>query len=202
MDEIKCPVCGSTLELPKPKSLYARCSACKLDYPRTLMADLEAGKLPPYFTLTENSISVINFSLIPCLLSTLVISLMTVFLIHRGLTMLTACIVIVGGLLMFDMFFKSFFRRYTISRKDGQVFFSSGIGKFTVDQKFPEKQIKEIAIHLRKDRSVNHPVLVIDFYDNRRMLFGDGCPAFYIAVFYFWLKGRKLSIREEEKNKA
>lgn len=199
MDELKCPVCGETLQKKSEKSLYAHCETCKLDYPAKLTEDLQKGVLPPYFDMTADSISVVNFSLIPCMLSTLVISGLIVYLINRPFNMMLCCIAVVGGLLMGDMFLKSFFRRYTIQRKDGKVFFSNGIGKLKVVQPFLEKEITNIAIHLRKDRSVNHPVLVVDFTRGRRLLFGDGCPAFYIAAFYFWLKKRKLSIRGNEK---
>ena len=199
MDDLKCPVCGENLHKPKEKSLYVRCETCKLDYPAKLTAELQNGTLPPYFDLTENFISVVNFSLIPCLLSTLVISCMIVYLINRPFNMMLLCIAVVGALLMGDMFLKSFFRRYTIERKDGKVIFSNGIGKLKIVQTFVEKEIVSVAIHLRKDRSVNHPVLVVDFTGSRRLLFGDGCPAFYIAAFYFWLKRRKLSLRESKK---
>ena len=202
MDEMKCPVCGKPLILPKAKSLYARCEECKLDYPAKLTRDLLDGVLPPYFDLTENSISVVNFALFPALISTFAFSCMALYIVNRPFNLMVLCIMVVGGLLMGDMFLKSFFRRFTIRRKDGKVIFSNGIGKLKMEQTFAEQQIKEVAIQLRKDRSVNHPVLVVDFYDNRRMLFGDGCPAFYIAAFYFWLKGRKLSVRKVGKDNA
>ena len=201
MAEIICPVCNQTLSPEKPNSRFVRCEQCKLDYPRTLMADLCKGELPPYFTLTPEKISVINFSLIPSLLSTCVISLMIIFLIRHPITIMSACIAIIGGMLMFDMFFKSFFRRFTIERNDENLIFTTGIGKLKITQEIPRKKISKIAIHLRKDRTVNHPVIVIDLIDNKRMLFGDGCPAFYIAAFYFWLNRKKLSIRPEENSK-
>lgn len=201
MAEIICPVCNRTLSPEKPGSRFVRCTDCKLDYPRNLMEDLCSGKLPQYFTLTDEKISVVNFALVPSLLSTAVISLLIILLRHQGFTIMTVSISIIGGMLMFDMFFKSFFRRFSIEKKGDDLIFSNGIGKLKVTQSLPRKQIQKIAIHLRKDRSVNHPVIVIDTKDNKRMLFGDGCPAFYIAAFFFWLNGKNLAIRQEEQSK-